>query len=57
MTYGDVYQRFIEKYPNMKVVGYMPLTGDILPRDGIGIVVVLENGDSLAYILEPEEEE
>ena len=57
MTYKDIYQRFTEKYTNMKVVDYRPLTGDILPRDGVGIVVFLENGDSLAYVLEPVEED
>jgi len=55
MTYKDVYQRFIEKYPNMKAVDYRPLTGDILSRNGVGIVIFLENGDSLAYVLEPVE--
>jgi len=55
MTYKDIYQRFIEKYPNMKVVDHRPLTGDILPRDGVGIVVFLENGDSLAYVLVEED--
>lgn len=57
MTYKDIYQRFIEKYPNIKVVDYRPLTGGILSRDGVGIVVFLENGDRLAYILEPVEED
>lgn len=57
MTYGDIYQRFMEKYPNMKAIGYRPLIGDILPKDGVGIVVFLENGDSLVYVLEPVEED
>lgn len=42
MTYKEIYQRF---------------TGDILPKDGVGIVVFLENGDRFAYILELIKEE
>lgn len=57
MTYEDIYQQFIEKYPNMRAIDYRPLTGDILPKDGAGIVIFLENGDRFLYILEPVKEE
>ena len=57
MTYGDIYQRFMEKYPSIKPVDYRPLTGDIMSADEVGIVVFLENGDRLAYVLEVKKEE
>ncbi len=54
MTYKEIYDRFVEKYPNLKVVDYRPVVGDALPKNSVGIVVWLENGDSFIYLLEEE---
>lgn len=52
ITYGEIYKQFTEKYPDLKAVDYRPLTGDLLPKDSVGITIWLENGDTIAYILE-----
>lgn len=56
MTYGDIYNEFIEKCPNAVAVDYRPADPMYVPQllqpIPYAIVVWLENGGEIIYISE-----
>lgn len=59
MTYGDIYNEFCKKFPNVEVKDYRPAVEMHIPQilKGIpnAIIVWLKDGAKVIYIAEGEE--
>ena len=49
MTNGDVLQIFKEKYPDVSVDDYRPLSDMFIPQSQPGIVIWAKEGDVIVY--------
>lgn len=59
MTYGDIYNEFCKKFPNVEVVDYRPVSKMFIPQLSKdipnAIIVWLKDGSKVIYIVESEE--
>lgn len=59
MTYGDIYNEFCKRFPNVEIDDYRPAVELHIPqvRRGIpnAIIVWLKDGSKVIYIAEDEE--
>lgn len=49
MTNGDILRIFNEKYPDVSVNDYRPLSDMFIPQSQPGIVIWAKNGDVIVY--------
>ena len=55
MTWGDLYKRFAKEYPTAKTIDYRPFVEGYLPTGRPGIIIHMQNGDTIVYIPKGEE--
>ena len=56
MTWGDLYKQFCREFPRAKAVDYRPFVEGYLPTGRPGIIIHMQNGDTLVYIPKPRKE-